>query len=394
MDLFRKIPRSYYIFGVFVFLFCGLFTFVELNNHKLWTNDFRVYFDAVNDFFKGVNPYGKRYGLDTGFFKYPPFTLYLFSVFALVPYWLGQFLHLGMLALALAVSIPVLKDLAKKTFGIQVTKKQTWILYVTFLCVAIHLTREFHMGNINLILLVLFVLGLNKIDHPNILWTAIFWSLMAVLKPIMILAFVPLIFFKKWKLILFLAAFGVFFFLFPIVHVGWQGNLELWSNWFKSIAEHGEYIVSENSLTYLAKHYFGIVSNWIPSLICLLILIGFMVYEMYKKGIDNGRLITWTIIFTAFTPNFFVTDTEHFLLSIPLLVFLLYFLSSVKPRYYWIGFFIGMIPFSLNSNDLLGRDISDYFDAQGALGLGNLVFIITLMLVKTKFDVFRSKDVN
>lgn len=387
MKLLRKIPTAYYIFAASVLLFCALFTTVELINGKLWTNDFRVYYEAVNDFFHGNNPYIKNYGLDTGFFKYPPFTLYLFAFFALVPYWAGQLFHLSLLALALMISIPLLKGLAQKHFGIALKTKQTWILYVTFLCVAIHLTREFHMGNVNLILLGLFVLGLNRISHPNPLWTAIFWSLMAVLKPIMILAFVPLIIYRKWKLILWLTGFGLFFFLFPALHVGWQGNLALWAHWFGSIADHGEYIVSENSLTYLASYYFGIVSSWLPSLICLLLLAGLMAYHARKKGISDKYLILWSVIMTAFTPNFFVTDTEHFLLSIPLLVFLLYFLSKAKPRYYWIGFAIGAIPFALNSNDLLGRKLSDYFDAHGALGIGNLVFIATFVWLMFKADV-------
>lgn len=383
-----KIPRSYYIFGIFILLFCGLFTAVELINHKLWTNDFKVYYEAVNDFFRGGNPYGKQYGLDTGYFKYPPFTLYLFSGYALVPYWAGQLIHLSILAAGLIISVPLLKDIVQRTFSVELSKKQTWILYVTFLCVAIHLTREFHMGNVNLILLLCFVLGLNSMDRGDFR-PAVFWSLMVILKPIMILAFVPLAFYRKWKLIAYMAGFGIFFFIFPVIHIGWSGNMALWSDWFQSIAAHGEYIVSENSLTYLTNHYLGISSAWWPSVICLLLLVGIMCVELYRNGADNHRLITWTIIFTAFTPNFFVTDTEHFLLSIPLLVFLLYFLSNGANKYYWIGFAIAAIPFSLNSNDLLGRDFSDYLDAQGALGIGNMFFIITVLFIRTKFAVGR-----
>ncbi len=379
MKLIRKIPAAYYIFAASVILFCGLFTTVELINHKFWTNDFKVYYDAVNDFFSGGNPYIKNYGLDTGFFKYPPFTLYLFSFFTFVPYWLGQFFHLGLLALSFIISIPVLKGFAIKTFGNTTGKKYTWILYAVFLMVAIHLTREFHLGNVNLILLLLFTLGLKTIDCKNTLYTAIFWSLMVVLKPIMILGFIPLIFWRKWKLILWLTGFGLFFLLFPALHLGWNANLMLWANWFSAIAKHGEYIVSENSMTYLANHYFGIASAWIPSLLCLLVLLGVMLFEIYRNGADEKRFVVWTVIFTAFTPNFFVTDTEHFLLSAPLLVFLLYRLTQVKSYAYWILFFVGMLFFSFNSNDLLGRDLSDYLDAQGILGIGNILLICTFI---------------
>lgn len=376
-----RISRSYTIFVIFILAFCALFVTVESINHKLWTNDFKVYYEAVNDFFAGNNPYVKNYGLETGFFKYPPFTLYLFSIYKLIPYGIAQFVHLSLITISLMISIILTGKIIRKTFGLSLNKKQTWILYVTFLCVVIHLTRELHMGNVNLILLALFVLGLNKLNDPKIIYTAVFWSLMVILKPIMILAFLPLLFFKKWKLIIALGAFGVIYFLFPILHMGWSGNLELWQNWFKSIADHGEYIVSENSLKYISTLYFGTTSVWIPSVVGLLILIAVMVFEMVKNVSDHKSLIFWTIIFTAFTPNFFVTDTEHFLLTIPTLMTLLYFLTAVGKKYYWIGFFIAMIPFSLNSNDLWGRKISDYFDALGFLGIGNMIFIITVILV-------------
>lgn len=379
MKQLRKIPVSTYVFAAVVVLFCALFTTVEMINGKFWTNDLRVYYDAQHDFFSGNNPYVKNYGLDTGFFKYPPFTLYLFSFFSAVPYWLGQLLHLALLAGSFIVSVPLLKSLAENIFGNDDRKKHTWILYVAFLATAIHLTREFHLGNINLLLLLLFSLGLRSAFNEKNMMTAIFWALMVVLKPIMILAFVPLIFWRKWKIIGLLAGFGLFFFLFPVLHLGWNGNLHLWMSWLRSIAKHGEYIVSENSLTYLTEHYFGIASAWIPSLLVLLTLLVVMLWEIYRSGTNLQRFVCWTIVFTSVIPNFFVTDTEHFLISLPLIIFLLYLLAQKGKIQHWVLFFVGMLLFSFNSNDLLGRNLSDYLDSKGILGIANLLFIILFL---------------
>ena len=91
-------------FWFFVIAFITLFTFVEFNNGKLWTNDFKVYYLATIDFFKGNDPYLHKYGLDTGYFKYPPFTLYLFKPFTLFSYGISQFIHLILLTLSLCFS--------------------------------------------------------------------------------------------------------------------------------------------------------------------------------------------------------------------------------------------------------------------------------------------------
>ena len=379
IPLLKNIPKSYFFFAGLIIAFFSLFTIVELNHDKLWTNDFRVYFDATIDYFNGNNPYVKNYGLDTGYFKYPPFTLYIFKFFTFFSYGTSQLIHIFLLMTSLIVSIVTLKELSHKIFGFKFKTNQAWILFVTFLIVAIHLVREFHMGNINLYLLVLLVLGLKYIYKDKPLLTALFWSLMLILKPIMLLAVIPLVFYKKWKTIVFMAGFGLFFFLFPIFNNGWSGNLLLWSNWVKSVSSHGEYIVSQNSLTYLSTYYFGIKSEWIPSLICLAILLGLMIIRIFKGAKEDAQLIIWSAILTAFTPNFFVTDTEHFLLIIPLILFLLHLLSKTKSVTGWIMTSIGIVLFSFNSKDLWGKELSSIFDAHGVLGIGNMLFVFTFL---------------
>jgi hypothetical protein len=352
---------------------------VELINNKLWTNDFKVYFEASIDYFKGKNPYIHSYGLDSGFFKYPPFTLYIFRLFSFLNYNVSQFIHLFLLMTSLIVSIITLKELSPKTVKFNYKSPQNWLLFVPFLIVAIHLVREIHMGNINLYLLVLFVLGIKNIQNKKDFNTAIFWSFMLILKPIMILSVIPLLFYKKFRIILYMMGFGLFFFIFPIIDNGWEGNLTLWGNWFTSVSNHGDYIISENSLTYLTNFYLGYQSNWIPSLICLAILVSILIYQIFKNKTSDNDLINWAVVLTGFSPNFFVTDTEHFLLIIPTVVFTLYYLSKTKSLFGWISFSLGILLFSFNSNDLLGRELSDKFDAYGILGIANMIFIITFL---------------
>ncbi len=390
----NKISKHHYLFGAFILLFCSVFSLVEIKNSKLEMNDFRVYFDAVNDFFNGNNPYVKHYGLNTGFFKYPPTTLYLFSPATLLDYSSAKMIHLVILFFSIVISIPLVHNLCKKLLGVDLNNKQRWILYVSFICVAIHLSRELHMGNVNLILLLLFVLGLHFLNDKKLIPAALFWSLMLIMKPIMILAVIPLPFFKQWRLIGYMAGAGILFFLLPMINLGWIGNLEIWGNWFKAIASHGDYIVSENSLTYLTHFYLGIDSTWIPSLCMLAVLMVAFIFDRYfnKKGDTN--LTIWLIIFTAFIPNFFVTDTEHFLLSLPLIILLLTLLSKIKKRYYWIGFFLGMLLFSFKSNDLLGKQLTEFANSHGVIGIGNLVFLFTVVYIWLKNSIISKETVQ
>lgn len=379
----KKIPRAQVYFGIFFILFVALMEFVEIKNHKFWTNDFEVYYGATKDYFSGNNPYIKNYGLDTGFFKYPPTTLYFFGLAILFKYFFAQIIHILILSISFLISIFLLKKVI--FIDSEKSQKSTFEIYfLGFVFIVIHMAREFHMGNVNLILLGLFSLGLWYLKQHKQLYVAIFWSIMVVLKPIVILAFIPLFFFKQWKTMLYMILLGLIFLAIPIAFSGWTGNRILWKDWFASVAKHGEYLSSENSLTYLTEFYLKIKSAWIPSLIGLVVLVSAMLISIFKGRKTNRDIIIWSIVLLAFTPNFFVTDTEHFVLSLPLLLLLIFELNQSKKSLYWIMFLLLIIPFSLNSNDILGRSISDFIDEIGLMGISNMGFICLFLFLYFK----------
>ena len=96
----------------------------------------------------------------------------------------------------------------------------------------------------------------------------------------------------------------------------------------------------------------------------------------------------WTVALLGFIPNFFVTDSQHFLLSIPTVLTLILFLSNIKSKVGWILYCLGMLLFSFDSMDLWGRELSTKFTEWGILGIGNLIFISSLLFVHYYFRSF------
>lgn len=369
-------------------LFTALMVTVEINNGRFWTNDFKVYYSATNDYFSGISPYNKAYGLTSGYFKYPPTTLFLFFFYKLFPYFWAQILHVVILAISFIFSVILIHQIVIKTVKEQTWTNKYWLLYLAFFFTAIHVVREFHMGNVNLILLVLFVLGIYFQQISN-LKTAILWSLMIILKPIIIIAFVPLLFYRNRKLVGFMFLFGLFFFFFPMLKSGWGGNMELWQGWLDAILFHGDYVINQTSLSYFADYYLGYKSEWIPSLIAFFLLMILFIVERTKHSFSEAILTEWLFVFLAFTPNFFKTDTEHFLLSLPLIMLLLVKILSLEKKLFWIPFVLFIAAFSLNSNDLLGKELSSKVSEFGLLGIANLgligYFLLIRYLDKNKF---------
>ncbi|MBP6090976.1 MAG: DUF2029 domain-containing protein [Crocinitomicaceae bacterium] len=369
-----KPQRSALIFGVFIVLFVTLLVIVEKLNGKFYTNDFEVYYLAAKDYFAGKNPYVFPYGEDTGFFKYPPTTLYFFYFATKLSFFTAQIVHVILLVIAFVMSVFILRKVLFLS-KFKTVKPYNWVLYTAFFFSVIQLVREFHMGNVNLFLLCLFSLGLYALLLKKEWGTIISWGFMVILKPIVVIVFIPLFFYKKWKIIGGMFLLGIVFFLFPLFNKSINGLLESWYSWFLSVANHGTYIVSQYSLTYLASYYFGIHSNWIPSIVVLLLLL-FVEFKRNKAiHYTTHSRIEFFIVLMAFTPNFFVTDTEHFLLSMPLLLLNIVYLQQLKKWYYWLLFSILLLPFTLRSNDLMTAHFSDFIAEIGLLGIVNLLAI-------------------
>lgn len=380
INYLKKIPKAYIFFGIFFVLFTALMVSVEIKNGRFWTNDFKVYYSATNDYFSGIHPYDKAYGLTSGYFKYPPTTLFLFIVYKLLPYFWAQNLHVVVLCTSFIASVILIHTFIRETYIKWTNKKYNGLLYLAFIFTAIHLVREFHMGNINLILLALFMLGIRFLQISDFK-TAVFWSLMIILKPIVILAMVPLVFYRKWKIILYMALFGIVFFFLPMIYSGWQGNIVLWKGWLDAILFHGDYVINQTSLSYFAHYYFGFKSEWIPSLLGLSFLLIIFSIERFRSSITGINITEWLFVFLAFTPNFFKTDTEHFLLSLPLILTLVIYVVRLKNKIYWLPFVLLIACFSLNSNDLLGKELSGKVSEYGLLGIANLGLILFFLII-------------
>ena len=373
--------KSYLIYWLLVSLFTGLFVSVEMSNGKLYANDFRVYYEATIDFFEGNNPYIHSYGLDTGYFKYPPTTLLFFAPATKFSFETVKILHVTLLFLSLLFSLPLWQRMVSSVFQI---KSPNWILILSFFVIAIHLTREYHMGNVNLILLSSFILGAWFYQKEKWAISSFFYGMMLILKPIMILVVLPILLYKNWKMILFLTGWGILFLFIPILIWGWSTNWMLWNGWVNSITAHGEYISNPSSLQFMIPSIFGFSHSWIPSFVGLAVLIVFWFKNHLNANLNKQNFWFWTSVFLGFIPSFFVTDTQHFLLSIPMVMLLLLFASKVKNKLIWLGYCFGMLLFSFDSMDLWGRAISTKFTEWGVLGIGNLIFIGSMLLVWSK----------
>jgi hypothetical protein len=78
----------------------------------------------------------------------------------------------------------------------------------------------------------------------------------------------------------------------------------------------------------------------------------------------------------AIIPNLVITDTEHFLYLLPLVVWMVSYFFVVRNYGLLAVFILLILAYGANSSDLLGSGLSARVSDWGLLGLSNLLLIV------------------
>ena len=352
---------------------------LEVANGRFWLNDFRVYWSAADALVHGRQVYGLPFGEDTGFFKYAPIVAMAFVPFALLRYGFAAGLDFALIGVALILSFVRLERLLMRhVFG---TYPPRILLrgVLGFLCVAVLLSRELHLGNINLWLVVGVLFATEAMLESNDGIAGLLFGLLWLTKPYLAFMAVPLVIALRLKTLRNAGITLALGLLLPMPFVGPDQWLQLHRAWLEAMAAHGGYLTSPNTFTTLAWK-----SGWdAPMLHPRLVIIAMaMIFGLLcalqrkSKGETSGGLILqlWTAF--ALVPHLVITDQEHFLYSLPLIAFILAALFSQRRPLALVLFITAMLLYATRSSDLWGSQLESRWVAAGALGLGNLLLIM------------------
>ncbi|MBK7129268.1 MAG: DUF2029 domain-containing protein [Crocinitomicaceae bacterium] len=352
---------------------------VEIHNERFYMNDFKVYYEASSDFLSGKNPYHEAYGLSSGYYKYAPATLPFFALYHVAHFEAAKMIHYlicsAMFVLSLIMIVNYLKPTNKSN-----NSRYLLLFAIGLVVAAVHLTREMHLGNINLVLIFLVVAFAFMYGKNHKLVATACFAAVLLLKPYMILLGLPLIFKREWKMIFQTAAIIILLSIVPILFTGLDMFISMYKAWFNNMLTHNEGMFSEHTITSIINAYTGLsltpTWNFIFYLIAglLFIMLRFSYFTRYKQYTQPLFLLD---IFAqlAILPNLMITDSQHFLFTIPLVCLLIFYLIKENRLLNWVVFTLLIFFYGANSNDLLGNPLSDTFDRYSTIGLANLLLI-------------------
>ena len=373
--------RIFFLVAVALFI---LALIVEYINGRFFTNDFAVLYYAGEALVRGDVFYGCYFGLDSGFYKYSPFTLLVLTPYTLLSFKMASVLHFFVIAIS-GISAIILMENIVNRYLFTVKKYRLLIFILILISVLLHLVKDLHLGNTNTILIFILILVLNYALKRNDFLAGLFLAIAIFTKPYFIILLLPFILHKRYKTILFTAISGISFLFFTVVIFGFSKSLMLHIDWINSMLGHSTYLYSCYTFFYLFEYYLGFVipiqySYYFFFIFGFLSLLYFgFLKRKDKKGAElfdeDKSLIFFYFFLLAIIPNILITDNEHFIFSLPVIAIMIYYLSIAKNYWLIVLFSIFIIMYGGNSTDLVGHDLTLVIKYGGVLGIANLLIL-------------------
>ena len=383
--------RAVRIFGLVVILLGIAIHLAELINGRFWLHDLQVYIGAAGSLLKGEPLYGISHGLDSGIFKYSPLMALLFVPHALLPHTLAASIHFWCIIIAFIMAV-LLADRIIREHLLPGSRMHVTPLLITALITVVHLHRELHLGNINIILLCVLLFSLHHALKGHWPLAGILLGMAVIAKPHFLLIIPLLIMRTSWRYLGFTLLTVAAGLVLPALVMGWERNFNEHLEWFRQMSMHNASLIhiqgtgheAVNTIyTFIHRVFlspFMEAHARLPYFILSLIafLFALLVLRHMRRERDRGEqghFILEYLILIALVPNLTLTDTQHFILSLPLVLWLMHRLRTQWNPILLIPAILIFLGYGGNWEDALGPVSARMIDL-GVLGISNILLVL------------------
>jgi hypothetical protein len=168
---------------------------------------------------------------------------------------------------------------------------------------------------------------------------------------------------------------------------------------------HDNAFPSRNSLEYILQYY---VSPTLPGFVQYLILaivcasavlfirsnIAFEKKHEVSSGFQESNFYFEWFVLIALLPNLVKADWVQFLLSAPIIAFIIFSIARLR-RYWLIPVLVILIFFfGANSDDLMGRALSHQLFIMGLMGISNVLLILMSFYLFLDYRKKRDRELS
>jgi len=391
---------------LFLASLCILFLVAEIINDRFWLSDFEVYYNAAKRILHSENLY--RIQSDGHYiFKYSPTSAVYFIPFTLVPLVIAKFLYWillsGIIVCAFYISVKILSLY-------QTSTKLNTVLFAGSVILAIHYLRELHLGQVNFILLFLYILSIYfYIENKTIYYSAVL-AISIFIKPFTLLFIPYLILKKKYKELMWFFAFCIVLALVPFLfYSAIELTLNQYAMWFNELKV--ELSHKQGLLNYSNHTIFSVIARYSPlkyiefndttariyQMIILMAIgiciVWFMRINDSNKNIEQQKFnsILEISLLVSIIPLLAFTSENAFIFS-QLLVFAVLLNFRLLNKLEKIIAVLGFILIGGNFSELIGSDLSQRIDNLSLISVGAILLIALLFKIRAKTIITPSSN--
>lgn len=370
-----------------------MFLLLEVYNGRFWQSDFTVYYKSAIRILHGENLYGI---VEDGHyvFKYSPFSAVIFIPFTFLPLFIAKyiywFFYTGIIIIGFYISVKLASR--SKYFSARVINNT---ILLGSLILVVHFQRELHLGQVNQLLLVLYLLiAITTIKNKPFLSGALL-AVSILIKPFGLI-FVPYFIVKhKFKELLSLTVFAVIFFFVPLIFYPFKDFLSQNALWFNELVIE---LGNKQSMLLPANHtIFSVVARFTPisymtltplfvkiyqAIILTIIGVSILLFIRKGRGIKNNSIAEIGLLISIIPLLSFTSQNAFGFVELIVFILLINFSRfSIIDKVLCI---VGFVFLGGNFNDLWGSQLSGLFNDISLVSIGTILLIVVLFKMRFK----------
>ena len=391
--------RQNYIWIIFLVLVSAGSLASELINGRMEMIDLEVYFRAADRLIDGGELYrsAEEDPWEHYVYKYAPPAALFFIPFLPLGLTFSKFLFWALLTFILGAILYILRLLFLK--GSDAYSGMSTSLMLGILIIGMHFFRELHLGQVNLLLLGIYIIALLLLCKEKFRGFSALIAFSIFIKPFGLI-FIPLLLIMgRFKVLLYFIGFTIIIALLPVVfYADVSEYFKLYISWYQEL---GIELVSKQDLLSEGNHtIFSILARYTPisylqldgisrniyQLLILLFIGGLILWYYFKRPVPD-RAIRLYIILIAMIPLLAFTSYNAFIFTLPLIIYLLFKFKEMK-IIFRIIFIISCVFIGGNIYDLVGRDMFNLLCDISVFSWGTIGLLLTIFI---NWDSFQTE---
>jgi len=391
---FQKSPFLALSFLTFISL---VFMFFENLNGRFTLSDFRVYYEAADRIINGLPLY--RHMENAHYvFKYSPVSAMMYIPFTVLPFSIAKFIYWIFLTMAIAFGFSLILKIMQPDIFKHDTFRANRIILLLIPILALHFLRELHLGQVNHLLMVIYVVVLFFNLKSQKITSAFFLSLSIFIKPFGLIFFPYFLIKKDWKTLFYALIFLAILVFLPLLYTHSVDNMiSEYGRWYRELLielEKKQHLLADRNHTifsFIARYtpaYYLIIagfSSTIFKLIILALIAGLYFFLFTRPAKQNQVQIIDFAILTSTIPLMAFTSANSFIFTGIGVVVLLYYWKLLAQVQKSIAV-LAIILIGGNFEEIIGPYLSVLIEDLSLISPGAILLIYIMTVLRLKLS--------